>query len=114
MLDRFNNTFSAAYFPMMAFCFPVAFKYGERLLDSFDSTNFTSLLASLIASLLKCLLRDPSGSGSNSSGGFFLGYKYFSNTMCSSRLREMIVGKHSRLPSQPQKFSPSKDLPCTV
>ena len=102
------------YFAMMAFCFPVALKYGERLLDSFDSTNFTSLLASLMASLLKCSLSDPSGSGSNSSRDCFLGFKYFSNAMCSSQLREMIVGKFSRLPDQPRKFSSSNDLPCTV
>ena len=83
----------------------------------YDSTDFTSLLASLMASLLKCSFSDPSGSGSNSSRDCFLAFKYFSNTMCSSRLREMIVGKLSRLPDQPRKprkFSPSNDLPCTV
>ena len=92
-------------------------KYGEHLLDSFNSTNVTSLLASLIASLFKCSLRDPSRSGSNSSQVFFLGFKYFSNAMCTLQLRESIVGKLVWLPSQPrksQKFSPVNVLPCTV
>ena len=98
---------------MMAFCFPVALKYDECLLDSFDSTNFISLLVSLIASLLKCSLRDPSGSGSNSSQGF-LGFKYFSNAMRTLQLQETIVGKLLRLPSQLRKSSLLNILPCTV
>jgi len=37
---------------MITFCSPVALKYGERLHDSFTSTNLTSLLACFITSLL--------------------------------------------------------------
>ena len=50
----------------------------------YDSTDFTSLLASLMASLLKCSLSDPSGSGSNSSRDCFLGLNT-SATPCALR-----------------------------
>ena len=50
--------------------------------------------------------------------GFFLGFRYLNYAMWSSPpLWKSIVGKLSRLPSQPRKprkFSPLNDLPCTV
>ena len=97
--------FLAAYFAMMTFASQVLINMVHACLINycFDITNFTSLLASLIASLLKCSLGDPTGFRSNS---FKVDFKYFSNTTCSQQLQKMIVGKILWLPSQLQRFTP--------